>query len=221
MRYRVRKRGSAPNNSSDETARVLATVGTLQAGEASEARSEKDNPESGMSRTLKFEDLADRHPMDPHQLRGYANAAKVRLEAHHAPPVDFEVISKGETVNYEIKWAPVDDMLRRSYNNADDAKRDGAYVIAFAAVEELEGLVGIGRAETKTGADYYVAPAGAEASDFENAVRLEVSGTDGTAAEVRARLRQKQEQTRKGTGTEPAIAAVVGFRTRLILVDWA
>ncbi len=85
------------------------------------------------------------------------------------------------------------------------------------AAEALEQA----RAETKTGADYYVAPRGTDPADFEEALRLEVSGTDGTAAQVRARLRQKQEQTRVGTGTEPAIAAVVGFKTRLILVERA
>lgn len=174
-----------------------------------------------MSRPLRFEDLAERHPIDPFQLQGYANAAKVRLEAHHTPPVSFELCCNGETVVCEVKWSPVDEMLRRSYNNADDAKRDGAYIMAFAAVEELEGLVSIGRAETKTGADYYVAPLGADPADFEAALRLEVSGTDGTPAQVRARLRQKQDQTRAGTGTEPAIAAVVGFKSRLILVERA
>lgn len=174
-----------------------------------------------MPKPLSFEDLAERHDIDPHQLQCYANAAKVRLEVHHAPPVDFEVTSKGETVLYEVKWAPIDDKLRRSYNNADDAKRDGAYVMAFAAVEDLEGLVSVARAETKTGADYYVAPAGTSPADLERAFRLEVSGTDGSPTEVRQRLREKQEQTRKGTGTEPAIAAVVGFKTKLILVDRA
>ena len=47
--------------------------------------------------------------------------------------------------------------MLRSYNNADDAMRDGAYVMAFAAVEDLEGLVTIARADTKTGADYSTA----------------------------------------------------------------
>jgi hypothetical protein len=174
-----------------------------------------------MHKSLRFEDLAERHDIDPHQLQGYANAAKVRLETHHASPVDFEVTSKGETVVYEVKWTLVDDTMRRSYNNADDAKRDGAYVMAFAAVEDLEGMVSIGRAETKTGADYYVAPLGTRPHDLESAFRLEVSGTDGTPAEVRRRLKEKQEQTRNGTGAEPAIAAVVGFRTKIILVERA
>jgi hypothetical protein len=170
---------------------------------------------------LRFEQLAGRHPIDPAQLQGYANAAKVRLEAHHQPPVSFEVTTKGETTLYEVGWQPVDDVLRRSYNNHDDAVRDGAYVMAFAAVEEVEGLVAIGRAETRTGADYYVAPLGTAPQDFEEALRLEVSGTDGSVATCRARLKQKQEQTRKGTGTEPALAAVVGFKQRLILVEKA
>lgn len=174
-----------------------------------------------MLKHLRFEDLAERHDIDPHQLQGYANAAKVRLEAHHATPVDFEVTSRGETVVYEVKWTPVDEKLRRSYNNADDAKRDGAYVMAFAAVEDLEGMVSIARAETKTGADYYVAPVGTRPADLESAFRLEVSGTDGTAAQVRQRLKEKQEQTRNGIGAEPAIAAVVGFKTKLILVERA
>ena len=65
-----------------------------------------------MPKLLRFEDLAERHDIDPHQLQGYANAAKVRLETHHASPVDFEVTSKGETVVYEVKWVPVDDKLK-------------------------------------------------------------------------------------------------------------
>ena len=174
-----------------------------------------------MSQSLKFENLADRHPIDEHQLYGYANAAKVRLEVHHSPPVYFQLMSKDKTDAYEVKWVPVDDKVRRSYNNADDAKRDGAYVMAFAAVEELEELVGIARAETKTGADYYLGPVGSNPNDLENALRLEVSGTDGSAAQIRARLREKLEQTRNGIGTEPAIAVVVGFKSRLILLERA
>ena len=174
-----------------------------------------------MTKPLRFEDLAERHDIDPYQLQGYANAAKVRLDAHHVPPVDFEVTSKGETTLYEVKWARVDDKLRRSYNNADDAKRDGAYVMALAAVEDLEGMVGFARAENKTGADYYVTPVGTNPADLESAFRLEVSGTDGTPVDVRQRLKEKQDQTRRGTGTEPAIAAVVGFKTKLILVERA
>lgn len=172
-------------------------------------------------RTLGFENLATRHRIDPDQLRCYANAAKVRLEAHHTPPCIFELATPSRVARYSLQWQPVDDLLRRSYNNADDAKRDGAYVLAFAALEELEGLVSVARAETRTGSDYYVAAIDSIVEDFESAYRLEVSGTDGTPAEVRARLRSKMEQTRKGTGWQPAIAAVVGFKVKQILLAWA
>ena len=172
-----------------------------------------------MSQLLYFENLHPRHPLDLHQLKGYANAAKVCLDVHHTSPVTFEATSNGKTVSYVLSWEPTDEILQRSYNNADDAKRDGAYVIAFAAIEDLRGLVSVGRAETKTGADYYLAPIGSDPSDFEKVLRLEVSGTDGSPSEIRSRLRQKQQQTRDGTGKEPAIAAVIGFRSRLILVE--
>lgn len=172
-------------------------------------------------RKLEFEDLELRHPIDPHQLRGYANAAKVRLAVHHAPPVDFHIQSMSATETCSIQWSPPDALLVRSYNNADDAKRDGAYVLAFAALEEFEGLVGIGRAETKSGADYYVAPASSPLEDFESAWRLEVSGTDGDHNEVRKRLKQKKLQALKGDADGPAIAAVVGFKSRIIMVEQA
>lgn len=174
-----------------------------------------------MLKTLRFEDLAERHPIDPHQLQGYANAAKVRLEAHHSSPVSFEVISGGTSTLYDVGWTPVDDTLRRSYLNADDAKRDGAYVMAMAAVEELDGMVGVARAENGTGADYYVAPLHPPLIDLENAFRLEVSGTDGPPAEIRRRLKEKLAQTRRPRADSPAIAAVVGFKTKLILVERA
>jgi hypothetical protein len=172
--------------------------------------------------SLDFENLAARHPIDAAQLRCYANAARVRLDVHHSPPpTPFELTTKGETTTYSLSWSPVDDKLRRSYQNADDAKRDGAYVIAFAAVEIVEGLVSVARTETQTGADYYLLPKGMPPDDLESAVRLEVSGTDGEPSTVRARLKAKQKQTQDGKGTEPAIAAVVGFKSRLILVEWA
>jgi hypothetical protein len=80
-------------------------------------------------------------------------------------------------------------------------------------------LVAVRRAETLTGADYYVAPVGADINDMETCLRMEVSGVDaGNAPEVRARLRQKLRQTEKGRSNLPALAAVVGFRERLIAI---
>ena len=60
--------------------------------------------------------------------------------------------------------------------NADDATRDGAYSLSLAAIESTLNLVAISRAETRSGADYYVgAP---DAVNLEDAFRLQISGTD-------------------------------------------
>jgi len=68
-----------------------------------------------------------------------------------------------------------------------------------------------------TGADYYVGPAGA---DLETAHRLEVSGVDaGEPLVLRARLARKVKQARAGRSSLPAVACVVGFQKRLILVS--
>nr|OAI70778.1 hypothetical protein RSP597_15820 [Ralstonia solanacearum] len=157
--------------------------------------------------------------MDPAQLDTCSNAARVRLDVHHTAPVEFQMESEGVARTYLLQWSPVDNKLKRSYLNEDDAKRDGAYAIALAAVDELRELVGVARCETRTGADYYVAPASSNPDDLEEAFRLEVSGSDSDEKQVRYRLKQKQQQTRDGKSNRPAMAAVVGFRTKLILVE--
>jgi hypothetical protein len=91
--------------------------------------------------------------------------------------------------------------------------------VSFAAVESLAGLVAVRRAETLTGADYYVAPIGSDPDDMESCLRMEVSGVGaGNEAIIRARLRQKLRQTEKGRSNLPALAAVIGFRERLIAI---
>lgn len=178
-----------------------------------------------MTRILRFEGLAQRHPIDPSQLDSCSNAAKVRLEVHHSPPVDFTLSTKGVDDDYVINWIAVDPMLARSYANEDDAKRDGAYAIALAAIEEVDGLVGVGRAETRTGADYYLVHKDtihdSDVMDFENAIRFEVSGTDGTVQDIQRRLKIKLDQARRGRSSLPAIAAVVGFKSKLVLLESA
>jgi hypothetical protein len=91
--------------------------------------------------------------------------------------------------------------------------------VSLAAVELGKSLVAVRRAETLTGADYYVAPPGSSAEDLEACFRLEVSGTDkGNRAVMRQRLGSKLEQAAAGSSNLPAIAAVVGFRERAILI---
>ena len=107
--------------------------------------------------------------------------------------------------------------MLKAWNNVDDATRDGAYIIAIAVIEAELGMVALSRAETRTGADYYVGPP--DTHDLENALRLEVSGVDrGSARIVRARLKEKIAQARRGASNLPAMASVVGFREAAILL---
>jgi hypothetical protein len=88
----------------------------------------------------------------------------------------------------------------------------------IAGIEELRGLFAVRRAETGTGADYYIGPPGSGSADLEDCIRLEVSGIDeGNPASVRTRLLQKVRQARDGNSSLPALAGVIGFATRLLL----
>jgi len=79
-------------------------------------------------------------------------------------------------------------------------------------------MVALSRAETRTGADYYVGRSGL--SDLEEAFRLEVSGLDeGSLADVRRRLKTKEDQAARGDSFLPAYASVVGFREAAVLVS--
>jgi hypothetical protein len=82
--------------------------------------------------------------------------------------------------------------------------------------------VAVSRAETCTGADYYVASADYGKDDLENCFRLEVSGIDqGPIELISSRLRAKLQQTKNGRSNLPAIAAVTGFKAKLIMIQIA
>lgn len=90
----------------------------------------------------------------------------------------------------------------------------------IAAVEAGRQLYAVRRAETGTGADYYIGPMDADLDDdLENCFRLEVSGVDrGGEKEVRILLSEKVTQARKGKSSLPAIAGVVGFDANRVLI---
>ncbi len=117
-----------------------------------------------------------------------------------------------------LKWSAPDETAKLSWRNRDDATRDGAYVVSLAVVEHELGMVALSRADTRTGADYYVGRPGSH--DLEEAFRLEVSGVDeGGRSDVRRRLRTKKDQAARGESFLPAYASVVGFREAAVLVS--
>jgi hypothetical protein len=170
------------------------------------------------SNPLMFANLHERHiGVTERVAHSYSEAACVCLDRHHVSPIEFSIVDNGEVGRAEARWTTTDSRTRIGWGNKDDATRDGAYAMCLAAVELTRGLVAVGRAETRTGADYYLGEPGKTPDDLEASYRLEVSGTDeGNETVINARLRQKLEQSRKGMSNLPAIASVVGFRASQI-----
>ncbi|MGK5024216.1 hypothetical protein [Janthinobacterium sp. RB2R34] len=171
---------------------------------------------------LRLADLGARHPGVTKALGdAYAEAAAVCLSRHHhESPVNVAAEYRKEGAECVLPWDAPTAAVARAHANEIDATEQGAYAVSFAAVEALAGLVAVRRAETLTGADYYVAPLGAaDIDDMETCLRMEISGVNaGGESTVRARLRQKLLQTEKGRSNLPALAAVIGFREKLIAI---
>ncbi len=149
----------------------------------------------------------------------YIEAARVCLDRHHQSPIDFDINDSRERLQVLTEWEATDDNTKHAWANEIDTTEAGAYAFVLAAVEITSGMVAVHRAETKTGADYYIAPAGSSVDDLENCLRLEVSGLDkGVASAVTQRLKAKIDQAASGASNLPAMAGVVGFQARLIML---
>jgi len=150
----------------------------------------------------------------------YVSAARVCLDRHHKSPVSIGIRTSAAEMQAIVQWEKTDDRTRGALNNQIDTTEAGAYACIIAAVELSEGLLAVRRAETSTGADYYVAPAGKGIDDLEDCLRLEVSGTDrGTKKAVEHLLERKVQQAREGNSNLPAVAGVIGFEVLTILIE--
>lgn len=169
---------------------------------------------------LEIAGLADRHSGLTKPIADcFAEAARVCLDRHHQSPVDFKINNGHQSIDALTEWDRTDERIRRAWANETDTTELGAYACTLAAVELSVGLVAIHRAETRTGADYYIAPPGTSPEDLEGCVRLEVSGVDrGDTPAIEQRLKVKLKQAAAGQSNLPAMAGVVGFRARLILL---
>jgi hypothetical protein len=175
-----------------------------------------DDKELPALRTVK----APRHPGVSNAVcEALSEAAEVCLARHHTPPrTSFQVEFSGEELVRYLAWSVPNETAQLSWRNQDDATRDGAYIISLAIVEHELGMVALSRADTRTGADYYIGRP--SANDLEGAFRLEVSGVgNGGQVKIRRRLRQKLDQASRGDSFLPAYASVVGFREATILVS--
>ena len=173
---------------------------------------------------LPIHDMASRHPGLTEAIADhYLEAARICLDRHHQPPIDFDVEYGGRLKKAKIDWQPADDRARNAWANETDATEAGACACALAAAELAMGMVAVHRAEQGDGADYYIAPNDERRNDRAFWRRLEISGI-GTDVEasgpINQRVRDKHEQLAKARHPRPGTAGVVGFKAKLIrLVD--
>jgi hypothetical protein len=171
---------------------------------------------------LLIADMAERHTgLTPAIAGNYFEAASVCLDRHHISPANFLVQNGNEPVEAKVNWKEVDERTRSAWANESDATRDGAYACALAAVELMTNMVAVRRAETLTGADYYVGYAERALNDLEELQRLEISGIDkGDDPAIASRLKIKISQAAAGKSNLPAIACVVGFKAAKIVMQF-
>jgi hypothetical protein len=173
---------------------------------------------------LPVKDLAARHyGIIPCIGEAYEAAARVCLDRHHKSPVQIAIANGSAEKAAAVEWERADERTRGALNNAIDTTEAGAYACVIAAVELSECLYAVGRAETCTGADYYVAPPGKKTpiEDFEDCWRLEVSGTDrGNSAALVRLLRRKVQQAKDGNSNLPALTGVIGFEILSVLIEY-
>jgi hypothetical protein len=171
-------------------------------------------------KTLPLVDLARRHPGLTKALgETYTEAAGVCLGRHHESPATLSIELHGEQSECNAEWSEPDERTLRAWANDIEATEAGAYGVSLAAIEMTQGYVAVSRAETLTGADYYLAPAESALDDLEACLRLEVSGSDtGNQSAIKQRLKAKLRQAGKGISNLPAIASVVGFQERTVAI---
>jgi hypothetical protein len=170
--------------------------------------------------SLPLDNMDVRHwGLTPAVAANNKEAATVCLNRHHNPPTTFAIENNTLADQTQVEWVQPDARVLDAWNNRIDATEMGAYACALAGVELAKGYFAVRRAETGTGSDYYIGPPASGVEDLENCYRLEVSGVDaGTERDIRQRLLQKIDQTRRGHSNLPAVAAVVGFSARLIVL---
>lgn len=163
---------------------------------------------------LPLDRMYERHyGLTPEVSAYFHQAACVCLDRHHTPPVVFCVVDGDLQSSAQVHWTATDDRVRGAWANEIVATEAGAYACALAGAELVRGLVAVRRAETGTGADYYVGPPSAGLADLEDCLRFEVSGVDsGDAKTLQWRLDAKLTQAREGRSTNQVISKLTWAR---------
>lgn len=112
---------------------------------------------------------------------------------------------------FRLSWPQVTEQTRRTWNDPEEATEYGATAIAVLLSRRELGYLAIERSPKGTGIDYWLGEE-SDALSFECKARLEISGIRvGSSTQVRARVRQKLQQTSPSDGPLPVFVVVVEF----------
>lgn len=170
---------------------------------------------------LLLTDLAQGLPaITPSLGAALAEACAVCLEEQgHSQGVKI-IIDGDFTGTFNLRWQVVTEQMLRCWNDEEFTTEQAAYGIAFLIIRELTSLTVIERSSKGTGFDYWLGTIDTQAQiPFQNKVRLEVSGIrQGDNSRIKARVKQKKEQTKPSDGRYPAYIIVVEFSKPLSFI---
>ncbi len=92
--------------------------------------------------SLALLNLASRHPGLTSAIAFMAaEAASVALDKHHISPQILLIVGPHGELRVDLTWGPVDDRMKRAWNNSLSRTENGAVAVAIAAIELTLGLV--------------------------------------------------------------------------------
>ena len=139
-----------------------------------------------------------------------AEAGAVCLESQkHGKGVGFSVRGHSNG-NYRLTWPSITLQSLDSWNDPEEATEQAAVGIAALLAKKEIGFAVLQRSRKGTGFDYWIG--NDESLPFQFKARLEISGIrQGNDTAVRARVKQKLNQTGRSAGKFPAYVIVVEF----------
>jgi hypothetical protein len=172
------------------------------------------------SRTVALSSLKEGMPgLTPTWGGVLAEAASVCLEEqNHEICVELVVDGIFEEL-LVLERLTVDEQMRDSHYDEQEATEHGACGIAILGICCLTNLRVLKRSWKGSGCDYWIGPD--KDPWFEGAVRLEISGIrKGDESTIRTRVQRKVQQTQLwgGTNLSPAFVGVVEFSRPLLRI---
>ncbi|MCU0499943.1 MAG: hypothetical protein MUF87_21540 [Anaerolineae bacterium] len=177
--------------------------------------------DSDTPRHFRLADIVERHLPGVTQIIAahHMQACLICLDYHrHVSGLQLTVVNEQTNEKYYLNWdEQVDDQMRRSWKDLQEATEQGAVAIAILLVINCTEYTIIERAAKGNGFDYWLLE---DALYDENELiptgtaRLEVSGIIHAEKEreIRARVKEKIKQTQvSDDGHLPALIMVIEF----------